>query len=244
MILTFIGKGSCTNTELGNNSAYYKAGSSLLLFDCGCDVFSKLKKEIPIEGGILDGVKDVTILITHMHDDHIGSLASLIFYLKFELGIEPNLVYPNEVELETFLYAIGVRNSMYKFVPSNPERTIGINTDSLYSLIMPIKTEHYKEMSCYGYYVIINGNRLYYSGDTRTIPNTAMGLLENDSLLEFYQDTSGRPVNSNEYYPHMQYGNLVDIIDESLRGKMYLMHQDLDFAILKDIAIEDGFKVV
>ena len=44
--LNFIGTGSCFNTEFGNNSAYYfdEVANSLLVIDCGEDVFSKLRR--------------------------------------------------------------------------------------------------------------------------------------------------------------------------------------------------------
>lgn len=43
--LKFIGTGSAFNTKLGSNSAYLKNNNSVILFDCGGDVFSKLKYE-------------------------------------------------------------------------------------------------------------------------------------------------------------------------------------------------------
>ena len=81
MLLKFIGTGSAFNTKLGCNSAYIIKNNSLILFDCGGDVFSKLK-ELNI---IKDEFKNIYIFITHLHPDHIGSLGDLIYYNYFIL---------------------------------------------------------------------------------------------------------------------------------------------------------------
>ena len=76
-MLDFLGLGSAFNTDLGNTSAYIKKNTSLLLIDCGSTVFSKLHRI-----GLLDGVSDIYVIITHTHADHIGSLSDLIFILN------------------------------------------------------------------------------------------------------------------------------------------------------------------
>lgn len=80
--LTFLGRGSCYNVaKEGSTSAFYRIGVSLLLIDCGETTFSDLLKH----KDILIGVETISILITHMHSDHIGSLPSLIYYATFVL---------------------------------------------------------------------------------------------------------------------------------------------------------------
>ncbi|WP_027625614.1 MBL fold metallo-hydrolase [Clostridium lundense] len=56
-----------------NTSAYIKDNETLLLIDCGETVFKKI-----LEKSLMAGVKQVHILITHMHLDHIGSLGGFI----------------------------------------------------------------------------------------------------------------------------------------------------------------------
>lgn len=75
-LLKFIENGSCFNTDFGNNSTYYidKKNQSLLLIDCGESIFERIMKH-----KLLENIKDIDILITHMHTDHIGSLFSLLF---------------------------------------------------------------------------------------------------------------------------------------------------------------------
>lgn len=81
--LGFLGRGSCYNVvKEGSTSAFFKSGDSLLLIDCGETTFHDLLKH----ENILDGVKQIDILITHMHSDHVGSLPSLIYYATYVLG--------------------------------------------------------------------------------------------------------------------------------------------------------------
>lgn len=91
--LKFIGNGSCFNTTFGNNSAYYidEEKQSLLLIDCGESIFERIKKQ-----KILEKVKDIYILITHMHTDHVGSLSSLLFFCEYRKGIIPTVIYPEK----------------------------------------------------------------------------------------------------------------------------------------------------
>ena len=77
MELKFLGRGSAFNVKEGNTSAYYKKDNILLLIDCGTTVFKSI-----LDQHLLDNVKEVNVLITHLHDDHVGSLSSLIRYKR------------------------------------------------------------------------------------------------------------------------------------------------------------------
>ena len=79
-MLRFIGTGSAFHTRLGNNSAYIKEKDRLLLIDCGGMVFHRLK-----ESGLLEGITELYILITHPHPDQVGSLGDLLFYAYYKL---------------------------------------------------------------------------------------------------------------------------------------------------------------
>jgi len=87
-LLEFISTGSAFNAALGNNSAYYKAGKSLVLFDCGGSVFGTM-----VRGGLLSGVADIMVVITHTHPDHVGSLGDLILYNHHQLSARMTIVY-------------------------------------------------------------------------------------------------------------------------------------------------------
>ncbi|WAH38331.1 MBL fold metallo-hydrolase [Alicyclobacillus dauci] len=79
-MLNFVGCGSAFNTALGNNSAYMKFDDTLFMIDCGSANFGRIKR-----ANLLDGIKHIDVLITHLHPDHIGSLGDLIFYTYYNM---------------------------------------------------------------------------------------------------------------------------------------------------------------
>ena len=106
-MINFIGMGSAFNTELGNTSAFVKKNDSLILIDCGGTVFHKLQKL-----NMLDGLKNLYILITHTHPDHVGSLGDVIFYSYYILKHKPTIFFPQKELIESFLTSIGVSAEM------------------------------------------------------------------------------------------------------------------------------------
>src|SRR5207248_11674928 len=65
------------HTEIGANSYYFEAGGRRLILDCGMHPKDAGENALPnwkpIEGQTID-----TILITHPHQDHIGTLPVLM----------------------------------------------------------------------------------------------------------------------------------------------------------------------
>ena len=81
--LKFLGRGSMFNVKEGNTSAFWKDPSdnkTMILIDCGGTVFQKI-----MEYNLLDGVKNLYVIITHTHTDHIGSLSDLLFYCRYAM---------------------------------------------------------------------------------------------------------------------------------------------------------------
>ena len=81
MYPVFLGSGAGFYPEAGNTSAYFLTDGHLFLIDCGETVFSELKKR-----GILNGISDITVVISHLHSDHCGSLSSLIIFSLIPLS--------------------------------------------------------------------------------------------------------------------------------------------------------------
>lgn len=84
--IKFVGTGGAFDTRLTNSSAIVHLHGRHLLVDCGHSVFPRL-----VETGAIHEIDGV--LLTHLHDDHVGSLSSLILYLMLALQQGPTKVY-------------------------------------------------------------------------------------------------------------------------------------------------------
>ena len=209
--LNFIGNGSCFNADFGNNSAYYidKEKKSLLLIDCGETVFERIMKQ-----KILEKIKDIDILITHMHTDHIGSLSSLLFFCEYGKGIIPTVIYPEKNIMSQYLSIVGNEPQAYNLI--TPEECEKYR-------IQEIKQKHSEFINAYGYILELAGRRIYYSGDTKTISKSVVEIFRAGKLDEFYQDVSRYDTPA-----HMNIETLSKLFNEEERSKITCMHFDDD----------------
>jgi len=234
-MLKFIGSGSCFNTDLGNNSAYIKEDNNFLLIDCGGDVFSKI-----IKNNLLDGVKNITVLITHMHSDHIGSLSDLIFYSYFILNKKLTVVFPC-YDIIDLLEIMGVPKTFYyhdEFL-NHPFDYNKKHTLIYGYLITLYETKHANNLDCYGYLFDNKQYKFYFSGDSRDIPKNIINKLENNQIDYIYQDVSGLDYEENI---HLSFKQLCELIKPKFRNKIYCMHLDNSFDIENTRLL--GFNVV
>ncbi len=235
-MLKFIGTGSAFNNEMGNTAAFIKEDDTLLLIDCGETVFSRIK-----EVNLLDDVKNVYIIITHNHDDHIGSLGSLIAYLNEIKGIIPNIVITNSEESETqekslrdYLTSVGIAEESYEFVYGD------MMEDVLTDLVKieEIKVKHSKILTSYAIELHFKNRVIYYTGDHNDpsyLKKIAKKLKKDDII---YTDCSLRD------YPkriHILLDELKEIFEEKQRDQVVCMHFENYNAYSE--AKREGFKV-
>lgn len=234
-MLKFIGNGSAFNTQLGNNASFIKEGNTLFLIDCGSDIFQRLIKET-----ILKDVTDIRVLITHAHPDHIGSLGDLIFYSFYSMGkmYEKNLTLytPKDTNVTLIMDLMGVKLDYYHYV--DLEEVTSIMTNDMVLHIEPIKVNHIKTLTCYGYVIEYNNSLIYYSGDSYEIPKEILNKQLNREFDYFYQDVSFLSYEGN---PHMFIGDIEECIPLAYRDNVYLMHLDGAFNLRE--ALEKGFNV-
>lgn len=146
--------------------------SEYILFDCGNTVFAKLR-ELD-ENGEINLDKLTTIFISHMDDDHIGSLKSLIQYMFYirkksmhivcgETLFDNLYVYLKEINNELINYTIEGKTLFY--IETHKNASIGrLNKTKLYFQVFEV--EHYQPT--YGLKLFDpNGKvNLMISGDT------------------------------------------------------------------------------
>jgi len=99
--------GAFSPPEAGHTSALIYGGLNLLLIDCGSRVFDTLRRRDQEDG--LDRISHINaVAITHLHDDHVGSLGSLLFYRYYVLGKETEIFCGDQLrpKLQSYLSAV------------------------------------------------------------------------------------------------------------------------------------------
>lgn len=219
--LHFLGCGAAFYPVFGNTSAWFVRGTHFFLLDCGEDVFRKVYG--------LDEYRNsdqVTVVLTHMHCDHAGSLGSLLSYTWFCRGIRAKVVYPDE-RLIQYLTLEGIVREAYEFCPG-PCREAGL-------MIRPVSVHHDPSMGCFGYRLEDEEERLYYSGDSSAVEDSIVEELKNGTLDRLYLDTSKHAPRDSG---HGNYEALKEKIGPEWRRRVVCMHLDCDF--IEEIK-RDGF---
>lgn len=225
MELTFLGKGAAFYPAYGNTAAYFCEGKVLYLIDCGETVFEKL-----IQKGILAEVEVVYVLVTHLHADHVGSLASLISYLFYKKKIRAAVIHP-EPTIVQLLTLEGIDSDIYRYHPVMPDNPAGIEA-------RPVPVKHVHNMNCYGYLIRDRAECIYYSGDASDIPPEVLSDFLSGVISRLYQDTA---VEDSGHPTHCSYQRMEQLIPPAMRRNVFCMHLD---GACEGILAESGFQVV
>lgn len=211
--LTFLGRGSGYHITENNTSAYYIKNGTMLLIDCGETVFKTL-----LNNRLLDEIEELYIIITHMHSDHVGSLAGLIGYYYWKYHKLAKLFYPEKEKMKQYLALLGmIEDEAYTFVSGG-----GFSIDHLEMTVTPVKTLHNPIIDAYSYHLnFIHGNDIFYSGDSKILLEDAVNFLNAGNLI--YQDIC---ISENDQGPHMTLNKMVQLIPLELRSQVYCIHVD------------------
>lgn len=147
-----------------NTSAYIEHEKEFMLIDCGFTVFERLKNDFDF-----NKYEKIVVLITHLHNDHAGSLSQFILYIWFVYNKKITIVSKCKT-IKEYLKITGVTEEEYEL------------TDK-YKDVELIKTEHVEQLDCYG----IKIRDILYTGDTKTLEPFVPYL---KGITEFYVDMS------------------------------------------------------
>ena len=123
MKLHFFGCGSAFNPAMGNTSAWFEMDGCLFLVDCGETVYELLMKRSDLRE-----YRQIYVLLTHLHADHVGSLGSLISYNYCILGRKICVIHPRATVVE-LLRLMGIKDE-FTIITRNFRRTwavLGLN---------------------------------------------------------------------------------------------------------------------
>lgn len=196
--LRFLGRDSGFGKE--NNSTYIEHENKFFLIDCGFTVFSQLKEKFDF-----NKYDEINVIITHLHNDHAGTLSQFILYLYFIYNKKINVI-TNCKRIKEFLDITGTPEDAYILKKEN-------------EYIKFIKTEHVKYLDSYGFELNINSRKIIYTGDTNTLEPFKTYLKDVD---EFYVDVS------RYGGAHLKIDEIKDELKEIQENgtRVYLMHMD------------------
>lgn len=220
--LKFLGNGAAFYPILGNTNAFFTAGDDLFFLDFGESAFEKVFRMFD-----LTRYHRVWVLLTHLHADHCGSLASMLSYMHCVLHKEVTIVHPVDTVVR-LLDMEGIGHEFYSYLPALPE--------DCPVEAQPVSVPHAADMRAFGYILRYDGDSVYYSGDAAQLPEEVLRAFLSGALRRIYQDTA-----SHESPCHCYYKRLEAVIPLERRRDVYCMHLDSD---MTQTLTEAGFSVV
>ncbi len=211
--IRFLGRGAAFYPAYGNTAAFFTAGDELFFLDFGESVFARAAR-LPE----LASCSRATVLLTHLHADHAGSLPTFCSYMGAVLKKPPvRVVYP-DAALDGLFRAAGVSPACFEHLTALPQG------ERVAAEAVPVF--HVPGMACFGYRVAVDGETpFYWGGDAHRPPEAVLDDLRAGKLGRLYLDVSARDLPA-----HCGYDALCGLVPRELRGRVTCMHLDGDYA--------------
>ena len=213
MKLQFTGIGAAYYPVLGSNCAFFTHEDRLYLIDCGETTFKSMfvREEI-------FRYPSITVLLTHFHADHMGSLGTFLSWCANVLGKKVLLVAPEDTAVQILTLG-GVKREHYHFTTDISR----CNTEGL--TIHAVEESHAKDMICWGFLIETEQERVYFSGDTNLIPEGILERFLAGEIQTMYQECTYLDTPSSA---HCSLKDLKEWIPPELRHRVYCMHLGSD----------------
>lgn len=156
MQIKFLGTGGAFEPTYGNSAALVELHGKKILLDAGFTVYPKL-----IDLALWPEID--YILLTHLHNDHCGSLATiLLHYFFYGKGSKPIILYQTEIFREQLVSFLNIQlKETKKYADFKPVTEMaGITFLDTYNL-------HSEGFQTYSFIFEEGPERIVYSGDLR-----------------------------------------------------------------------------
>ena len=220
MNLNFIGIGGAFNTELGNNAAYIIENNKILFLDIGLDTFDKIVKY-----KLLENMDEIYVLITHLHGDHVGGLATFIQFAYFGFNKVVKIVDNSECftsHVKTLLNITAVGTDNYEF----------INVENLpFSFNIELRlTKHHPLLECYSVIFEEKNGKTLYTSDSNDIEYLKEKINDKE-FIKIYTEVGETPSVHTDY----------EELKKLDKSKLILMH--IESMKLYEKLLKEGYKV-
>lgn len=209
--LQFLGVGASFYPILGNTNAFFETDGDLFFLDFGEAAYEKVVRRFDLKA-----YRHIYVILTHLHADHVGSLASLLSYAHCVLGIEVAVVHPIDT-VTKLLSLLGIAPDFYRYLPTLP--------DNCPVSITPYDVPHAADMRAFGYVLRQGREAVYYSGDAADVPEPVLKDFLAGRIARMYQDTASHSSSSHCLYTHLE-----ALIPAEYRARVFCMHLDGDYA--------------
>lgn len=178
--LFFIGTGGSVATEVRDNTSFLLLSQdATVLIDCPGSVIQKLKKVR------IDPLSVHSIIITHIHPDHIYGLPSLIHSLMLEVCVIEILGSELTVNFcAKLLDLFNLRSEKVKchvnFIPASEGENYRLSPSLGCTFY---KVPHSPSSMAVGFYDSVDGMEILYSGDTPCFPRLLQRAPRIDCLI-------------------------------------------------------------
>lgn len=207
--LHFLGRGAAFYPVFKNTNAFFEYGKDLYCLDFGETAFEQVAKHLP-----LAQYEHIYVLLTHLHADHSGSLASFASYLYCMIGKQLVVIHPEDT-VDRLLALQGIAKHFYQRLPALPPEA-GVS-------VRFIPVPHAVDIHAFGMRITCGEETFYYSGDAAELPQDVLADFLAGKVVHIYHDTASHPSESHCYYQ-----KLVDAIPPEHRGDVSCMHLDCD----------------
>ena len=190
MNIQFLGTGGAFDYQYNNSAAIVNCRGQKILIDCGHSIYPAIRKQ-----NAMDDIQQV--LITHTHDDHIGSLSTLAAHLQIFGQRKLVLLWPEEHFLKElkklFEYTLQDVGKYLDFKPI--DEVEGVHYINTYG-------QHTENMQSYAYYFEEDGKRIVYSGDLGDCEPLFKSLdkLQEMDTMVFHDITFNKLAKAHAYY--------------------------------------------